>query len=160
MLRYGVALCVTALAAGLRGVLGAPFPGLVPFATFFPAILIVTLLAGLGPGLLSTALSAFVAWFFWLQATAELAPPTAAAALNLALFVFASLVSVATAEAARRYMSAPLRASDAFAPPRILPSMALASSRRCARRMAPSAISGGPTSIRRWPRCCTAPATI
>ena len=103
MLRYGVALCVTALAAGLRGVLGAPFPGLVPFATFFPAILIVTLLAGLGPGLLSTALSAFVAWFFWLQATAELAPPTAAAALNLALFVFASLVSVATAEAARRY---------------------------------------------------------
>jgi PAS domain S-box-containing protein len=103
ILRYGVALCVTALAAILRGVLGAHFPGLVPFVTFFPAVLAVTLLAGLGPGLLATSLSAYLAWFFWLQPAGEVPPPATDVTLNLILFVLASVLLVVTAEAARRY---------------------------------------------------------
>jgi PAS domain S-box-containing protein len=114
IVRYGVALGLTVLAASLRAVLGAEFPGLVPFATFFPAILIAALLAGLGPGLLAIGLSTFLAWFFWLQPEAEIAPPTAAVTLNLALFVLASLVSVATAEAARRYHDRSLASERRF----------------------------------------------
>lgn len=114
IVRYAIALCVTALAAGLRGLLGSQFPGVVPFATFFPAVLIVTLLAGLGPGLLSIGLSALLSWHFWLQPAAEAAPPTAAVAVNLALFVLASLLSVATAEAARRYYNRTLRNERRF----------------------------------------------
>jgi PAS domain S-box-containing protein len=115
IVRYGLALCVIALAASLRGVLGAQFPGLVPFATFFPAVLIVTLLAGLGPGLLAVALSTFLSWFLWLQQpTAELAPPAAAVTLNLVLLVLASLVSVGTAEATRRYYDRSLAGERRF----------------------------------------------
>jgi PAS domain S-box-containing protein len=103
IVRYGLALAAVCGAGLLRGLLGVHFPGVVPFATFFPAVLIATLLGGLGPGLLATALSALWAWFFWLQPPAALAPPTAALSVNLALFVVVSLGLVAAAEAARRY---------------------------------------------------------
>jgi PAS domain S-box-containing protein len=102
IVRYGLALAAVGVAGLLRELLGAHFPGLVPFATFFPAVLIATLLGGLGPGLLATALSALWAWFLWLQPPV-VAPPTATLSVNLALFVLVCLGLVATAEAARRY---------------------------------------------------------
>ncbi len=102
-MRYGLALAAVAVAGGLRALLGGEFPGLVPFATLFPAVLIATLLGGLGPGLLATALSAVWAWLLWLQPPAALAPPSAAIWVNLALFAVVCLGIVATAEAARRY---------------------------------------------------------
>lgn len=37
-----------------------------PFLTFFPAVLITALLAGLGPGLLVSILSIFAAWYFFI----------------------------------------------------------------------------------------------
>ena len=103
IVRYGLALAAVGVAGFLRGLLGAQFPGLVPFAPFFPAVLIATLLGGLGPGLLATALSAVWAWLLWLQPPAALAPPGVAAVVNLTLFVIVCLGMVATAEAARRY---------------------------------------------------------
>jgi PAS domain S-box-containing protein len=103
VVRYGVALCITLLAAILRGVLGAQSEDLVPFLTFFPAVLAATLIAGLGPGLFSTGLSAFLAWFFWLQPSADPAIGGTAVGVNLVLFVLASLTLVAAAEATRRY---------------------------------------------------------
>jgi PAS domain S-box-containing protein len=103
IVRYGLALTAVGVAVLLRGLLGSQFPGVVPFPTFFPAVLIATLLGGVGPGLLATLLSALWAWFSWLQPTAALAPPSAAMSVNLALFVVVSLGLVATAEAARRY---------------------------------------------------------
>jgi PAS domain S-box-containing protein len=101
--RYGLALGVVAVAAALRAVLGMQFPGLVPFVAFFPAVLVVTLLAGLGPGIAATGLSAFATWLLWLRPTTDLALSDAAASLNLVLFVLACLALVATAEAMRRY---------------------------------------------------------
>ena len=103
IVRYGLALAAVCVAGLLRGLLGSQFPGVVPFPTLFPAVLIATLLGGVGPGLLATLLSALWAWFSWLQPTAALAPPSAAMSVNLALFVLVSLGLVATAEAARRY---------------------------------------------------------
>jgi PAS domain S-box-containing protein len=40
----------------------------VPFITFFPAIVLATLIGGLWPGVLATALSALAAWHFFLPA--------------------------------------------------------------------------------------------
>jgi PAS domain S-box-containing protein len=67
-LRCGLALAVVAAAWGLRVILTAWVgPGLPPYLTFYPAIMISALLAGLGPGLLATALSdAIVAGFILL----------------------------------------------------------------------------------------------
>jgi len=38
-----------------------------PFLTFFPAVLLAAYLTGLGPGLLTSALSVWAAWFFFVQ---------------------------------------------------------------------------------------------
>jgi len=103
IVRYGLALAAVGVAGLLRALLGTQFPGLVPFAAFFPAVLVATLLGGLGPGLLATGLSAAWAWLLWLQPPAALTPPGATAAVNLTLFLVACLCLVATAEAARRY---------------------------------------------------------
>jgi PAS domain S-box-containing protein len=103
IVRYSLAFAAVGVAGLLRALLGAQFPGLVPFATFFPAVLIATLLGGLGPGLLATVLSALWAWLFWLHPAAALAPPAAAISVNLALFVIVCLGLVTTAEATRRY---------------------------------------------------------
>ena len=114
IVRYGLALAITVLAGILRGALGALVSGLVPFATFFPAVLASTLVGGIGPGILSTLLSALWAWYFWLPPFAELAPPTTAAGVNLVLFALACLVLVATAEAARRYYGRSLAGERRF----------------------------------------------
>ncbi len=103
VVRYGLAAAVVVVAGLLRGALGAQFLGLVPFPTFFPAVLIATLLGGLGPGLLATFLSGLLCWFFWLHPTAALVSPAAAVPINLALFTVACLCLVGTAEATRRY---------------------------------------------------------
>ncbi len=103
IVRYALALAITAVAGLLRGALGSHFPGVVPFATFFPAVLIATVLGGPGPGLLATVLGALLSWFFWLHPGAALASPEVAVPVNLALFGLACLGLVATAEAARRY---------------------------------------------------------
>ena len=114
IVRYALALAITAVAGFLRAALGSQFPGVVPFATFFPAVLIATLVGGLGPGLLATLLSALLSWFFWLQPGAVLASPEAAAPVNLILFVLACLGLAATAEAARRYHDRSLAAEGRF----------------------------------------------
>ena len=103
IVRYGLAAAVVGVAGLLRGALGAQFLGLVPFPTFFPAVLIATLLGGLGPGLLAASLSALLCWFFWLHPSVPLVSPAAAVPINLALFAIACLCLVGTAEAARRY---------------------------------------------------------
>jgi signal transduction histidine kinase/CheY-like chemotaxis protein len=63
--RYAMAVVVVAASFLLRSFLvqglGLAMP---PFITFFPAIIIVAVLAGLGPGLLATALAALVADYY------------------------------------------------------------------------------------------------
>ena len=62
VLRYGLAVVAVAVAFGLRLALTAWVgPGLPAYITFYPAVMVVALLAGFGPGLLATALAG-LAW--------------------------------------------------------------------------------------------------
>jgi PAS domain S-box-containing protein len=61
----------------------------VPFITFFPAIVLATLIGGLWPGVLATALSALAAWHFFLPA-ADVGEREAI----VALFVFVSAINL------------------------------------------------------------------
>jgi PAS domain S-box-containing protein len=64
--RYGVALAVLGIALLLR-YLFREFLGLnVPFLQFYPAIMVAAWYGGLGPGVLSTVLSAIIAMYFLL----------------------------------------------------------------------------------------------
>ncbi len=111
-LRYGVAAGATGLALVLKLLLG---PVIAPgtFLTFFGAVLFSAGFGGLGPGVLSTALSAVLSAYFFLPLD-SFAGTTQMAALRLTLFVFvAALVSWVTAamRAAQRRGAEVLRAA-------------------------------------------------
>jgi PAS domain S-box-containing protein len=65
-------------------------PGVVPFVTFFPAVLIATLLWGAGSGLLTLALSALLGSYIWLAPRHSFALASTGEVLSLAIFVGAS----------------------------------------------------------------------
>ena len=91
------ALCVAA-ATVLRFALGYINPDLVPFATYFPAILAVALFAGVPAAIAAVVLSiAAVGWLF-----GPPGPVTRLEVLNAALFAVASVLIVVLAEAYRQ----------------------------------------------------------
>jgi two-component system, sensor histidine kinase PdtaS len=64
--RYGFAVLTVAVATLLRYALDIAFGQFPPFVMFFPAIILVAVLAGFVPGILATILSSVsVAFFFW-----------------------------------------------------------------------------------------------
>ena len=66
--RYTAALVFFLLALAARFELTHVLPAQgFPFLTFFPAVLLSTYLAGLGPGLLASSLSFLAAWLFFIQ---------------------------------------------------------------------------------------------
>jgi len=64
--RYVVAIGVTALAVALRAALTPLWGQHLPLISFFPAVAASAWLGGLGPGLLTTALSTLAAAWLWL----------------------------------------------------------------------------------------------
>jgi PAS domain S-box-containing protein len=63
---YGVAILTVAVAALLRLAASAYLSEGLPFLTFYPAVIVATLLGGFGPGVLSLVLSAAAADFLFL----------------------------------------------------------------------------------------------
>jgi two-component system, sensor histidine kinase PdtaS len=59
---YSLALSLVAAATLLRWAIGVFMTEGVPFITYFPAIVLATLIGGLWPGVFATILSAIVAW--------------------------------------------------------------------------------------------------
>ena len=100
-LRYAFAVAVVAAAAGLRALIYDAVGGALPFLTFFPAVLVVALFAGTGPGLLAIALSAF-ATTFWFEPVWRPLVSRPVDQIGLALFVAFNLMAVAVTERARR----------------------------------------------------------
>jgi PAS domain S-box-containing protein len=93
---YGLALALVALAILVRWlVVGAVGPS-VPFITFYPAIIVATLVGGLGPGILATVLATTAAWYLFI-------PPyhgfvfSQQAIVQLLLFVFICSINMTVA---------------------------------------------------------------
>jgi PAS domain S-box-containing protein len=72
------------------------------FATFYPAVAFAALFGGLGPGLLATAVSAFLAVFFWIIPSSHLAMTELANKINLCVFIFGGGLLSYLAETAYR----------------------------------------------------------
>jgi PAS domain S-box-containing protein len=90
---YALAIALVVLAAALRWLVGENVGARIPFITFFPAIVLATLLGGLGPGILATIVSTVLAWFLFLPL--EQWHYDSRGLVQLALFVFISAVNVA-----------------------------------------------------------------
>ena len=107
ILRYGGAVLIAAATFGLRLALTiAMGPGLPPFVLFLPAVMIIALLAGLGPGILATAVASFISAFWIFAPVGQLGIASANDALGLILFaimgVFMSIVAALFRRARRK----------------------------------------------------------
>ena len=84
--RYGIAVAASLIAAALRGVLSTLWGDDLPFLTFIPAIVLSAWAGGFGPGIVSTALGAALATYFWLPPYHSLRVATAANVIGLVFF--------------------------------------------------------------------------
>lgn len=64
---YGAALACVLAATLLRLLIDLISPGAVPFVTFFPALLIATLVGGAAAGLVATVLGAVLSWWLFIE---------------------------------------------------------------------------------------------
>src|SRR6185503_10113839 len=62
---FGFALVCVGVATLLRLAIDIATPNAVPFATYFPAILVATLIAGTAAGLLTMVLGALISWYIF-----------------------------------------------------------------------------------------------
>jgi K+-sensing histidine kinase KdpD len=60
---YAFATLCIAVAAVVRWIVGLWFEGIVPFATFFPAVLLAALIGGIGPGLFAAIAGGTIGWW-------------------------------------------------------------------------------------------------
>lgn len=86
-------LCVAA-ATGLRLLIDLIVPDAVPFATYFPAILIATLVGGISAGVFAMLLGAVLSWWIFIPHQLEWLPLAKDDFINVALFIFTSAVIV------------------------------------------------------------------
>jgi two-component sensor histidine kinase len=91
---YGFGLAAFALALLARLYLNGILPAGFPFVTFLPAVTLTAFVAGLGPGILVTALSALAAWYLFIPPTYSFAV-TQESALALPLFLITAAIIVA-----------------------------------------------------------------
>jgi len=94
VLGYGLAVVGFAVALWLRFKIAPALPPGFPYLTFFPAVILTTFLAGLGPGILCAALSGLASWYFFV-------PPLGSfrvefqTAVALSFYVFIVTVDIA-----------------------------------------------------------------
>ena len=101
-LRYGLAFAAVAAGFGLRVALTAWIgPGLPTYITFYPAVMVVALLAGFGPGLLATALTG-LATAYWILPPNGFLIASPVDRVGLVLFTGMGLFMSAVAELYRR----------------------------------------------------------
>jgi PAS domain S-box-containing protein len=103
LLRYGLAAGATAAALGFR-VLFTRWvgPDVPTYITFYPAVMVVAVLAGFGPGLLATAMADAVVGYWVLPPVGQFAIATPADRLGLVVFTGMGMFMSAIAEVYRR----------------------------------------------------------
>ncbi len=101
-LRYGLAVVAVAAGFGLRLAFEAWVgPGLPTYVTFYPAVMVAALLAGFGPGLVATALTALTV-AYWILPPEGFAIASPVERLGLVLFTGMGLFMSVVAELYRR----------------------------------------------------------
>ncbi len=104
--RYSLAILAAAIAFALRMALAPYFDP--PYVLFFPAVMLVALLAGLGPGLMTTATAALLSAGWILPAVRQVGRTRATQATSLVIF---TAVAAFMSAVAARVQRARLRAA-------------------------------------------------
>jgi two-component sensor histidine kinase len=99
---YAFAIFCVAIAAAIRWAFGLWFEGVVPFTTFFPAVLLAALVGGLGPGILAALLGGIIGWWTFLPSATALFPVTSGTTASLIAYFTTCLIVVWAAEHYRR----------------------------------------------------------
>lgn len=103
--RYAVAVLLVLIAAGLRLAFLESLGTRAAFVTFYPAVVLAALYGGLWPGLVATALSAFVADFFWIEPIGRFTFGQISDIIATAIFVLSCATVSFIAEAMHRARS-------------------------------------------------------
>jgi len=114
-LRYGLAVLLVFMASVLRYIPGNLLPGGLTYITYFPAVMMVAIVGGLGPGILATLLSDVCVDYFFLQPQGQFGNKNLPEVVGLILFTSIGLGMswlAGTVDRARREASAALRASE------------------------------------------------
>lgn len=90
---YGFAIIAFLVAFALRYGLEDRLPPGLPFLTFFPAVILTSFFAGVGPAILVTALSVLAAWYFFLHPPHSFSADSAEV-IALVLFVLLNCVII------------------------------------------------------------------
>lgn len=90
---YGFSLATFGIALAARFTMGAWLPVGFPFLTFFPAMLLSTLVGGRGPGALCAVLSLLAAWYWFIRPYSSLGLDLASL-LAMGLFTLVAVVNI------------------------------------------------------------------
>jgi len=91
---YAFAIFCVAVAAAVRWVIGIWFEGVVPFATFFPAVLLAALVGGIGPGIIVAVLGGSIGWWAFFDPPMAFFPLTTAQLISVIAYLITSLIIV------------------------------------------------------------------
>jgi PAS domain S-box-containing protein len=100
--QYAFAVLVVILASLLREILNPVLGERVPFILIYPTVVLAAWFGGLGPGLLSTVLSGFIAWYVFMPPTYSLALSDPSGLAQLIIFLLASTMISFLAESLHR----------------------------------------------------------
>jgi two-component sensor histidine kinase len=110
---YAFAVACVAVATLVRLGLGiADAPSIVPYATYYPAVLVATLAGGFAPGLFALVIGGLVADFLFMPASASWANLTTARMVNFFVFGLSASVVIVIALAHRDALKLVERADE------------------------------------------------
>ncbi len=89
---YVIAIAIVIAAAAVRFAFLGALVLRAPYMTFYPAVMIVTIICGLPAGILATFLSALIASYFWIEPVYQLYIRDLADWLGLLIFIMSCLV--------------------------------------------------------------------
>lgn len=94
-------ICVV-IASLLRWGLGVLSPDILPFPTYYPAILFAALVGGTGPGVFAAMLGGVIGWWAFMPPHYTFLPLTTGQQMSLLMYLFAALLIVWGADHYRR----------------------------------------------------------
>jgi two-component sensor histidine kinase len=99
---YALATCLVAIAGLVRWALGFLTDELMPFTTFYPAVLFGALIGGIGPGIFATVLGGVIAYWLFMRPQFGLFPLSMGQQIGLLTYFVASALIVWATDYNRR----------------------------------------------------------